>query len=205
MNILLFGATGRVGERITELVLNKGHKLTVFVRNKAKLKIQHANLQIVEGDIYNAPSLHQLRALTFDVIINVAGADPLKPSTLVTDAARVITTLFSEKQVRYLAITGIAQMEKTFFGRISIAILKLTPIKNAINDHQHAYDLVKSSNLDWALTGCPYIKDGPEKGKFKTGDIFPGGFKIIHPGDVAIAIVNELEQNNHKKITGIWY
>jgi putative NADH-flavin reductase len=205
MNILLFGATGRVGESITELVLDKGHQLTVFVRDKSKMKLQHAHLHAVEGDIYNVPSLDQLKVLTFDVIINVAGANPLKPSTLVTDAARVISTLFSGKPVRYLAITGIAQMKKTLFGRISMAILKLTPIKNAIRDHQHAFDIIQQSGLNWALTGCPYIKDGPTKGKFKTRELFPGGFKIIHPGDVAIAIVNELELNNRHKITGIWY
>jgi putative NADH-flavin reductase len=39
MNMLLFGATGRVGEAITEIALNKNHVVTVFVRNKNQSEI----------------------------------------------------------------------------------------------------------------------------------------------------------------------
>jgi hypothetical protein len=35
--------------------------------------------------------------------------------------------------------------------------------------------------------------------------VFPGGFKTIHPGDVAQAILNELGKLNYRQIIGIWY
>lgn len=205
MNIILFGATGRVGEAVTEIAIKNNHSVTVFVRNKNKVKLRHKNLVITEGDIYQEASLQQLKDINFDVVINVAGADPLKPSTLVTDAAKTMITLFSGKHVKYIAITGIAQMRKTLFGSLSIALLKLTPVKHAIKDHENAYEIIKKSALNWQLVGCPYIKGGPTIGKFKTAPVFPGGFKTIHPGDVAIAIAGEINRDNYKTITGIWY
>ena len=205
MNIIVFGATGRVGESVVEIALNNNHLVTVFVRNKTKVKLQHKNLTITEGDIYDSASLQQLKDCNFDVVINVAGANPLKPSTLVTDAAKTMIDLFCGKQVRYIAITGIAQMKKTFFGSLSIALLKLTPVKHAIKDHESAFGFIKTSALNWQLVGCPYIKDGPSFRKFKTVPVFPGGFKTIHPGDVAIAITDEINRYNYKTITGIWY
>ncbi len=107
----------------------------------------------MEGDIYDQSSLQQFSGLNFDTVINVAGADPLKPSTLVTNAAKTMISLFSGKPLRYVAITGIAQMEKTFFGRISTALLKLSPVKHAIKDHQNAFEAIKASHLTWHLIG----------------------------------------------------
>jgi putative NADH-flavin reductase len=206
MKIILWGATGRVGNSLIEKSIKEGHQIIAFVRNKNKLQMGSPNLSIVEGDIYNKESLVKLSDQKFDAIINVIGADPLKPSSVFTDATRSIIDLFSNKESkRYIAITGTAQMKKNFFGKLAISILKKTPVKHGIKDHQNAYDLIIKSTFDWTLVGCPYIKDGKEIGKFKTSLVFRGGFKIIHPGDVAQAIINELDKKNYHEIIGIWY
>ena len=206
MKILLFGATGRVGNSIALKALDKGHQVIAFVRNKKKLTINNQHLSVVEGDIYDKDALEKLTQVDCDILINVIGSDPLKPSTIFSDATKLILKLLSDKpDKRYLAITGIAQMDKTFFGEITIGILKLTPVKNAIADHQNAFDQISKSSIKWTLVGCPYIKDGIEKGSFKTDSKFRGGFKTIHPGDVASAIVQEIDKSDYHKIIGIWY
>ena len=206
MKILLFGATGRVGNAILNKALAKGYTVIAFVRNKNKIADKNDNLQVVEGDIHDGDALSNLTQLDFDILINVIGADPLKPSTIFTDATKLAIALLQQKTgKRYIAITGIAQMEKSFFGKIAIAILQLTPVKNAITDHQTAFNLLKNTSINWLLVGCPYIKDGQEKGIFKTGNTFTGGFKTIHPGDVATAIVQQIGSTENRKITGIWY
>ena len=206
MKILIFGATGRVGRSIVAKSLKKGHEVVAFIRNRNKLTVQSDNLSVQEGDIYDTDALEKLEHIDFDLVINVIGADPLKPSTIFSDATKLILELLSRKpDKRYLAITGIAQMDKTLFGEITIQILKLTPVKNAIADHQNAYNQVAQSNINWTLVGCPYIKDGAEKGSFPTGSQFTGGFKIIYPDDVATAIVQEIDKEDFQKIVGIWY
>lgn len=206
MKILLFGATGRVGKSIVSKSLKNGHQVIAFIRNKSKLTIQDQNLSIQEGDIYDRDVVEKLERIDFDIIINVIGADPLKPSTIFSDATKLILSFLSGKSnKRYIAITGIAQMDKTLFGKITIEILKLTPVKNAIADHQNAYNQVSQSNINWTLIGCPYIKDGAEKSVFLRSYQFNGGFKTIHPDDVASAIVQEIDKENFYNIVGIWY
>jgi putative NADH-flavin reductase len=206
MKILILGATGRVGNAAVLKALDKRHQIIAFVRKKNKLTINNPNLSVVEGDIYDKDALDKLKQVEFDIVINVIGADPLKPSTIFSDATALILQLLSQNQgKRYLAITGIAQMEKTFFGEIVIGILKLTPVKNAIADHQNAFEQISKSTVDWTLVGCPYINDGPEKGVFKKDTKFRGGFKTIHPGDVASAIVEEIDKADFHQIIGIWY
>lgn len=207
MKILLFGATGRVGNSIAIKSLDAGHELIAFVRNKSKFTLQNERLSVVEGDIYDNDALEKLSKIDFDILINVIGANPLKPTTLFGDTTKVVIDLLTRIKPgkRYLAITGIAQMEKTLFGKLVVAIFKLTPIKNAIADHQNAFDQISKSTINWTLIGCPYIKDGPETGTFKRDSKFRGGFKTIHPGDVAKAIFDEIDHDDNHKIIGIWY
>jgi putative NADH-flavin reductase len=207
MNILLLGATGRVGKVVTGIIIGNGHQLTVLVRDKNKVKLQSEYLYVVEGDIYDWALLKKLSARGYDVIINVIGTDRLKQSTLAIDTAIAISSLFVfiEKPIRYIAITGTAQMRKTIFGHLYTWLSKLTPRKHHIKDHQGAFDIIKTSELDWCLIACPNINDGPRRGRFKTAAIFNGGKKKIYPGDAALAIYNQINQHDSKKVIGIWY
>jgi uncharacterized protein len=207
MNILLLGSSGRVGKAVTGIITGNGHQLTALTSDKNQIDLQSEHLEIVEGNIYDWMLLKQLSIRGFDVIINAIEPEALIHSSLVTDATIAITSLFNlvEKPVRFIGLTGLAQMDKTFFGRITIALSKLTPFKYALEDYQSAYEVTKTSDLDWCLIACPPIIDGAASGIFQYAGLFGGGQKQIHAGDVAIAICNELEQHNSKKVIGVWY
>ena len=54
MKIIVFGATGSVGEKIVNQALEKGYSVTAFVRNPEKLTSKnHPNLNIFQGDVLN--------------------------------------------------------------------------------------------------------------------------------------------------------
>lgn len=61
--ILVTGATGYVGGRLTPLLLADGYRVRVLVRSPAKLKerpwAQHENLEIIEGDLQDREVLRQ--------------------------------------------------------------------------------------------------------------------------------------------------
>jgi uncharacterized protein len=108
---------------------------------------------------------------------------------------------------RYIGVSGTAEMSaKTMFGRIYTGILKRTPIGHAVRDHDAALRVLQQSKLDWTLVGCNYLKTGPKRGHYKVSLEFPGGFKIIHPPDVANFILRELVDDNFiNRVVGIWY
>lgn len=207
MNMLVFGATGRVGRALVEDALSRGHQVTVVVRDSSKMSMTNENLIVLTGKIGEGSSLPELKLSGFDALVNVIGVDPLKPSTVVTEGARELLALAQEKGIpRYLGITGTAQMPNTFLGWLTSSILRTTPVGNAVRDHDGAISLVKASALQWHLIGCPYIADGKKKGKYREATVFGGGFKVIHPGDVAQALIEEAESPRHtREILGIWY
>lgn len=208
MNMLVFGATGRVGQSILEKALANGHAATAFVRNRAKITTTSENLKVVEGDIYSAEAVASSMQGGYDAVINVIGGDVFKPSTLVTDSARTIIGAMEKTGLRrYLGITGGAQMRTTGLGGLTNTILGLSPIKSAVRDHQGAWQIVNASTLDWTLAGCPYIRDSAQGKAYKVSlNKFPGGFRIIYPQDVADFLVRELaEQKYPRQIVGIWH
>jgi putative NADH-flavin reductase len=49
--ILIVGATGGTGRQLVAQALERGHVVTAFVRNPARLRIDHPRLRVVQGDV----------------------------------------------------------------------------------------------------------------------------------------------------------
>ncbi len=208
MKALLIGTTGRTGQAFLKLALDGGHDITAVARDPSRVKMVHPLLTVVSADVLDKESLRKVfQPDGYDAAVNVVGADPLKPSTLVTQAAANLVPLLETYGVsRYLGITGTAEMPKTALGAIATFVLKRTPVRHAIRDHDGAIAIVKASSLDWFLVGCPWIKDGPARGSFRRSTVYPGGMRTIHPGDVALRLFEEFESPSiHCAIEGIWY
>lgn len=208
MRVLVFGATGRTGTAVIAQAAKAGHEVTAFVRDPKRLANVPAGVAVSVGDVYQPETIDTATARGFDAVIVVVGANPLKPSTVVTDSARAIVSAARKAGIpRYLGITGTAEMpRKTIFGRFSSAILRWTPVGHGARDHDGAFEIVSNSGLDWTLAGCPWIKDGETRGVYRTSLVFPGGMRTIHPGDIAHFLVTELSAHKYpNSVVGIWY
>jgi putative NADH-flavin reductase len=209
MRVLVFGATGRVGSEIVRQAIHSGHDVTVFVRNPRALSAIVRPSEVLCGDLRDKSAVTSAMASrSFDAVLSAIGAGKLEPSNLVTDGTRsILDVMLSTGVSRYLAVSGTAEMpSQTIFGRVTNAIFRRTPVGHPIRDHDGAYAVVTASDLNWTLAGCPYLRDGPAKGNYKTSLKYPGGFKVIHPPDVADFLVRELmDRRFPRQIVGLWY
>lgn len=57
MNVIIFGAAGGIGRHAVKHALSKGYRVTAYLRNADKLKMSDENLQVVEGEISDYPSV----------------------------------------------------------------------------------------------------------------------------------------------------
>jgi putative NADH-flavin reductase len=95
MKLLIFGASGKTGRQLVEQALAQGHAVTAFVRNPAKLKLTHPNLQLAQGDMLNHDSVE--RAVHGqEAVLSALGITP--PVT-----AFIVITILCQVLVRFVA------------------------------------------------------------------------------------------------------
>ena len=206
MNVIVFGATGRVGRDFVGKAVSGGHRLTAFVRNSSGANLN--GVALVQGDVRDKSSVRASLAGRPDAVIVCIGQAGLKPSTLVSEGfAAIVAGMTALGLRRFIGVSGSAEMpQKTCAGKLYTAILRHTPVGNAVRDHDGGLRVLQASSLDWTLAGCNYLADGPERGRYKTSLIFPGGFKMIHPGDVADFLLSEMTEARHiREVVGLWY
>ncbi|MBI5942240.1 MAG: NAD(P)H-binding protein [Caulobacterales bacterium] len=207
MKILVCGATGRVGASVVEQALAAGHEVVALVRDAKKLQASGDRLKVVEGDATKPEVVEALLREGCEAVVMAIGAPPRTPSTVVADATRAITQAMQAAGVkRYLAVSGTAEMpQQTWLGRVSTAILRMTPVGPAVRDHDAAFRIVQQSGLEWTLAACPHIADGAPRGYHRTSAVFPGGYLNVHPTEVARFLVQELEAKRFPgQIVGVW-
>lgn len=55
--ILVIGATGGTGKELVRQLLERGFEVTAFVRNPAKLKVEHSELTMIQGNVLDYDSV----------------------------------------------------------------------------------------------------------------------------------------------------
>ena len=50
MHLVIFGASGRTGNRLVRQAMGMGHDVTAFVRRPSKLPFSHERLRVIVGD-----------------------------------------------------------------------------------------------------------------------------------------------------------
>ena len=73
LKILVYGATGKVGSRVVEEALNRGHLVTAVSRDPSRITNIHDHLTAVQGDILDPESVASLVVDQDIVIVSVRG------------------------------------------------------------------------------------------------------------------------------------
>ena len=156
MKLLILGATGNMGQRLLAQGLARGHVITAFVRNRAKLQQQLGTavppgLTIFEGDVNDDAALRA--AMTGqDVVINCAGyvADGAAFTELVD---RVVTQAEGALGPggRLWLFGGAAALDVPGTHIMGVDLPGVPAIYKA---HQSNFRRVAASKLDWSLM-CP--------------------------------------------------
>ena len=189
MKIVIFGATGKVGRRVTAQALEAGHEVTAFVRNPANAALgQHANLTIMTGDVLNEEQVEKAVAGQDSVIVALGAPLRNKGMIRTKGTAVIIEAMKKQNTKRLICLSGYGAGET----RAELPLLYrwfIIPIilKHVYADHERQEGLVKKSGLDWTLIRPTNYFDGPVTGDYKVGikGKEPGMKFNISFGDVA--------------------
>ena len=195
MKLVLFGATGKSGLEILKQSLAKGDLVTAFVRDPLKLEMQHDNLKVITGDIFEIVSVGQA-IQGQDAVVCALGSSELKKTTIRAEGTKNIIQGMKENKVKRLVIIsamGVGESWDTLSGINKFFFATL--LKSSREDHEAQEAAVKESGLDWTIIRPSGLVDTPRTGIYDAGENIPAKTSKIARADVADLILKELEQN----------
>ncbi|WP_423800834.1 NAD(P)-dependent oxidoreductase [Neobacillus sp. SAB-20_R2A] len=206
MNILILGATGRVGSQIVTYALHDKHHVTVLVRTPEKIQINNENLTVFQGNVLNKDDL--VRAMRgIDVVISALNTDGT--TTLSESMPFIIEAMENEGIQRIITIgtAGILQSRTTpnlLRYQSSESKRKST---RAAEEHHKVYELLKQSILDWTIICPTYLPDGERVGRYRIErDFLPEGGAEISVPDTAEFTFKQINASDYiKSRVGISY
>jgi len=186
MELLVFGASGRVGRRVCEYALSDGHCVTAFVRDAARAPDGAA---VVEGDVTDADAVAAAVSDQDAVCSALGPGEDGDRSALDTGIENLATAMETSGVTRLVAVAAAGILQATP-GRLRLDVgdfpTSLRPIAAA---HRTVYDRLRPSGLDWTLVCPPRMPDGPPTNHYRTAvDYLPDGGQSVSTGDVATLV-----------------
>jgi uncharacterized protein len=206
LNILILGATGRVGGQIVNYALHDRHHVTALVRTPEKIQINNENLTIIQGNVLNKEDI--VRAMHgIDVVISALNTDGV--TTLSESMPHIIEAMENEGIQRIITVgtAGILQ------SRTSPDLLRYQSSESkrkstrAAEEHHKVYDLLKQSTLEWTICCPTYLPDWESLGEYRVErDFLPVGGVKISVSDTAEFTYKQIKNNTYiKSRVGIAY
>ncbi len=195
MKVAVLGASGRAGSEITKELAARGHEVIAIARKPEAI-----------------PTVPGVTAKAGDASDSVALADLIRGADVVISAlhfdvpAATLLAALKRASVRRLLVTGGAASLEVAPG------VRLIDTPNfpaawkpiALTGIAFLDELRKEQEIDWVFfSPAAFIEQGPRLGHYRLGDdqlvVDDQGKSRISFADYAIAMVDELEQHDHRR------
>jgi len=203
MKIAVFGAGGRIGSRIVNEALNRGHDVTAVVRHPENYKLIHEHLKVAKADLFNSQDV-ETAAFNQDAVVSAySPPKDAPPSTITEVAIPLINGLKQAHTKRLIIVGGAGSLEVAPGVQLVDAPDFPAAYKPVSLAHREALKIYqKEKDLDWTFVSpSAEIMPGTRTGKFRTGTnqllTDASGKSYISMEDFAVAIVDEIETPMH--------
>jgi putative NADH-flavin reductase len=196
MKLVIFGSTGSTGREVVQQSLAEGHQVTAFARHPENLTIQHPNLTILQGDVFDSRSVEDA-IQGQDAVVCVLGAGQKLSGNVRSEGTRQIIQAMEKTGVRRLICqstlgAGDSWGNLNFYWKtVMFGFL----LRKVFADHQLQEQYVRQSGLDWTIIRPSAFVEGDRTGQYRHG--FPGTDKNIQlkisRADIADFILKQLD------------
>lgn len=206
--VAVIGATGFVGSKVVHELAERGYEVTAIARN-AENVLKNGQVTAVSADATNPEKLAEAIKGN-DAVISTFNAGWTNPNIYndFLDGSRKIEKAVELSGVKRLIVVGGAG--SLFVGESQLVDspefpAEIKPGAQAARDYLN--EIKENNTLDWTFFS-PAIEmhqgtAGVRKGTYRTALENPvfdeNGRSVLSVEDVAVALVDELEQNKHIK------
>jgi putative NADH-flavin reductase len=205
MKIAVLAANGKIGLRIVNEALNRGHDVTAVVRRPEDYTLIHDHLKVHKADLFKAQDVESA-AFDQDAVVCAYGNTNGAPASTIAELPISLIKGMKQAHTKRLIIVGGAGSLTTPSGTQLVDTPNFpVEYKSTALAHRDALKLYKNDNeLDWTyVSPAAEIAPGERTGIFRTGGdqlLSDGqGRSFISMEDYAIAILYEIENPRHIK------
>jgi uncharacterized protein len=204
MRIILYGATGSLGQLILAEALSRGHEVTVVVRDPSRME-DAPNVTLRHGDVLDTPSVAAL-APGHDVLVSAVGPGHGGDPSFLVEAARSLTAAAESTGVRLMVLGGAGSLEVAPGVQLLETPDFPAPWLGTALAHRDALDVYRAvpDAVDWTyVSPADRIEPGKRTGRYRTGGdqlvTDDQGSSHISAADLAVAIIDEVERPSHRR------
>lgn len=207
MILTIFGATGQTGRQLVKQALLMGHTVKAFGRNVyAGNFAEHDHLELIQGALFDAKDVKNAISGSDAVLSVIGGSFDGTDKSRSLGMKTIIEQMYATSVTRIVALGGMGVLPAED-GSLLMDTKDYPPEYLPVGkEHLKAYELLKSSSLEWTFVCAPDLVDADATGSFVTAEEKnPAGSKLhINTGDLALFMLNELNKNRFvKKRVGI--
>lgn len=203
--VAVIGATGFVGTQVVKELANRGYSVNALARNTSKIE-ESENVKAVTADIYNTAELSEILKGNDAVIsaFNPGWTNPNIFEDFLKGAESIEKAVEKAGVKRFITVGGAGSL----YIAENLQLIDTPEFPAEIKPgaeaaRQYLEIIKKNENLDWTFFS-PAIEmhqgtAGVRKGTYRTALENPvfdeSGRSILSVEDVAVALVDELENN----------
>ena len=210
MKVALIGATGFVGAALLDELLRRGHEVTALARHPEKLAARD-HLKVVKADVLKAQDV-QAAVSGADAVVSAYNSGWTNPNIyndFMTGSRAIVAGTKAAGVKRYLVVGGAGSLYINGQQLVDSPEFPAAIKPGATAARDMLTELQTESSLDWTLLSPPiamHLGDrGERTAQYRTGKDEPlmqpdGQPGTISVSDLAVALVDSLEQGTHKQV-----
>jgi len=178
MKLIIFGATGTIGHHLVEQALEQGHQVTAFARHPSALGIDHQNLTLFTGDVFNQASVDEAIKGN-DAVLVTLGSAKLTGKVRSVGTGNIIKAMERHQVKRLIcqSTLGVGDSESNLNFVWKYLMFGLL-LRFVFKDHVVQEEMVKQSHLDWTIVRPSAFTDETLTGTIKYGSL-PSDKKLM--------------------------
>jgi len=202
MDVLLLGASGRIGQRTATELLDRDHAVTGVSRSGKVEEIDDDGFVAVSGDATDPADVAKC-ATGHDAVVSALGPSGDESAEVLTEMISAVIDGLHRADVDRLVWTGgaggLRVGPETLLIETDDFPAEWEPVASAAID---AYDILsEADDLSWTYVApAALIEPGERTGEYRTAErrlvTDENGDSYISMEDFAIALVDELEESN---------
>ncbi|MGB5159728.1 MAG: SDR family oxidoreductase [Thermoanaerobaculia bacterium] len=201
VRVLIVGATGGTGRQLVAQALERGYKVTAFVRSPSRLQIDHPRLAVLQGDVLDAASVEAAMRGQEAVFCALGHKRFFYPTRILSQGTRNILQAMETHNVRrFVCETSLGIGDSA--GRMGLYYTLFTiPVILPFYfwDKTRQERLIAESDLEWVIVRPGALNNADKRGQVRHGQ-HVGNFLWtvrISRADVADFMLNQVESDTY--------